>query len=164
MPKRARCPYCDRLFSRDELDEHVRRCRLEHENKQADRKVERRVIVVDGSNVAFYLTNGEKPRLENIVMANHSLVSAGFVPVTVVSAALVHQIDRDDRLYEMIAANQVIQAPSGVDDDLEIIRIAQERKADIVSNDRFLDWLDRYPWLPLRLRKYRMSPSGLILV
>jgi hypothetical protein len=64
----------------------------------------------------------------------------------------------------LIAAKQVIQAPSGVDDDLEIIRIALERKADIVSNDRFLDWLDRYPWLPSRLRKYRMSPSGLILV
>jgi len=164
LPKRTRCPYCDRLFSRDDLDDHVRQCRTEHESKSVHREAQRKVMVIDGSNVAFYMTYDGAPRLENIIMANHSLSSAGFVPITVVSAALIHQVDRDDRLLEMIAAKQVIQAPRGVDDDLEIIRTAQDRHADIVSNDRFLNWLDKYPWLPSRLRKYRMSPSGLILV
>jgi len=129
-----------------------------------DRLAERKIIVVDGSNVAFYFTQDGKPRLENIVMANNSLASAGFVPIIVVSAALLHQVDEDEQLLKMIASKRVIQASKGVDDDLEIIRTAKKNNADIVSNDRFLDWLDKHPWLPSRLRKYRMSPSGLILV
>lgn len=164
MPKRARCPYCDKLFSRDDLDDHVIQCRTKHESRQVNRRAERKVIVVDGSNVAFYMTEDGVPRLENIIMANHSLASAGFVPITVVSPALVHQVDKDEQLLKMIAAKRVIQAASGVDDDLAIIRTAESKNADIVSNDRFLDWLDKYPWLSSRLRKYRMSPSGLILV
>ena len=57
----------------------------------------------------------------------------------------------------------VVRAPRGTNDDLKIIQIAQDRNADIVSNDRFLDWLDRYPWVSDRLLKFRMTPSGLIL-
>jgi hypothetical protein len=164
MPKRARCPYCDRLFSREDLDDHVRQCRTKYDSRQVDRSAEKKVMVIDGSNVAFYMTRDGTPRLENIIMASHSIASAGLIPITVVSAALVHQIDKDEQLAKMIATKRVIQAPGGIDDDLEIIKTAEKKNADIVSNDRFLDWLDKYPWLPSRLRKYRMSPSGLILV
>jgi hypothetical protein len=57
-----------------------------------------------------------------------------------------------------------IIAPKGTDDDRRIIMLAQEMNADIVSNDRFLNWINRFPWLESRLRKYRMTPSGLILI
>lgn len=164
MPKRARCPYCDKLFSRDDLDDHVRQCRTKHPSGQSTQTAQRKIVVVDGSNVAFYMTRAGKPRVENIFMANNSLASAGFLPITVVSAALVHQVDEDEQLLKMIASKRVIQAPKGIDDDLEIIRTARKYNADIVSNDRFLDYVDKYPWLLSRLRKYRMSPSGLILV
>jgi len=144
------------------LDEHVMRCRQER-NAPRGRAV-RKVVIIDGSNVAYYLSTDGQPRLENIVTASRSLASVGFVPIVVVSGALIHQIDRDEALADMISKRQVIQAPKGTDDDLLIIRTAEEKGADIVSNDRFLDWIDRFPWLPSRLRRYRMSPSGLILV
>lgn len=162
MSKRARCPYCDGLFRRDILDEHVMRCRQER-SAPKERTV-RKVVIIDGSNVAYYLSTDGQPRLENIVTASRSLVSVGFVPIVVVSAALIHQIDEEETLTDMISKKQVIQAPKGTDDDLLIIKTAEKEAADIVSNDRFLDWVDRFPWLPSRLRRYRMSPSGLILV
>ncbi len=162
MSKRARCPYCDELFRRDILDEHVMRCRQERRAPKG--RTVRKVVIIDGSNVAYYLSTDGQPRLQNIVTASRSLVSVGFVPIVVVSAALIHQIDKEETLADMISKRQVLQAPKGTDDDLLIIKTAEKEAADIVSNDRFLDWVDRFPWLPSRLRRYRMSPSGLILV
>ena len=138
------------------------RCRQERDVLHG--RTARKVVVVDGSNVAYYLSNDGLPKLENVVSAVRSLVGVGYVPIVVVSAALIHQINREETLAQMILRRQVVQAPRGADDDLVIIRTAEKEAADIVSNDRFLDWVDRYPWLPSRLRRYRMSPSGLILV
>lgn len=59
---------------------------------------------------------------------------------------------------------RVVRAAAGTDDDLQIIRSALKLNADIVSNDRFLNWIEKYPWIENRLRKYRMTPSGLILL
>jgi hypothetical protein len=59
---------------------------------------------------------------------------------------------------------EVVESPRGSSDDLKIFQLAKEYDADIISNDRFLDWIDRYPWIEPRLKKYRMTPSGLILV
>ena len=83
--------------------------------------------------------------------------------VFVVSSALMHAIDKPDALQTFMSQVEVVEAPRGFDDDLKIIQVAQDRRADIVSNDRFLDWIDRYPWLSNRLRRYRMTPTGLIL-
>jgi hypothetical protein len=91
------------------------------------------------------------------------LTSRGLRPVFVISSALVHVIDKPDILKELMAQVEVVEAPRGTNDDLKIIHVALDRRADIVSNDRFLDWIDRYPWVPDRLRKFRMTPTGLIL-
>jgi hypothetical protein len=76
----------------------------------------------------------------------------------------MHVVDRPDALQDFMTGVEVIEAPRGSDDDLKIIQLAQDRRADIISNDRFLNWISKYPWLPDRLRKYRMTPTGLILV
>jgi hypothetical protein len=81
-----------------------------------------------------------------------------------VSAALVHKVDKPTALNEFMLSAEVVEAPRRTDDDLRIIQLAKELNAPIVSNDRFLNWTDRYPWITSRLRKYRMTPSGLILV
>jgi hypothetical protein len=164
MPKRARCPHCDKLFNRDVLDSHIQRCRAR--GKESNEKTEpgRRDVIVDGNNVAYHLAPSGRPRVANLVLARQSLVSAGYKPVIVVSAALVHKIDKPHSLRDLIGFGHIIEAKRGKNDDLIIIQTAQQSNADIVSNDRFLDWQDRYPWLSNRLRRYRMTPSGLILV
>jgi hypothetical protein len=123
----------------------------------------RKTVIVDGNNVAYHLSPNGKPQVNNLLLAQRSLVSGGYKPIFVISAALMHSIDKPVMLQTLMNSIEVIRAPRGTNDDLKIIQIAQNRNADIVSNDRFLDWLDRYPWLSDRLRKYRMTPSGLIL-
>jgi hypothetical protein len=123
----------------------------------------RKTVIVDGNNVAYHLSPNGKPQVNNLLLAQRSLVSGGYKPVFVISAALIHSIDKPNVLQTLINELEVVRAPRGTNDDLKIFQIAQNRNADIVSNDRFLDWLDRYPWIPDRLRKFRLTPSGLIL-
>ena len=164
MPKRARCPYCDRLFNRDRLDEHIHRCRAKTQRKRTQsHDYQRRNVIVDGANVAFYLTPNGVPRVANLQRALHSLANAGLRPIIVISSALKYKVDNEHKLRDMIEDGTVIEAPRGIDDDLKIIQLADKQNADIVSNDRFLNWIDRYPWISSRLRKYRITPSGLIL-
>ncbi|MHA1287412.1 MAG: NYN domain-containing protein [Candidatus Thorarchaeota archaeon] len=164
MAKRARCPHCDRLFNRDDLDRHIMRCR-ERTRTTAGRSPQRgrKLVIVDGNNVAYHLSPNGKPQVKNLLLAHHSLVSGGYKTVFVISAALVHSIDKPNVLQNLMNDLEVVRAQRGTNDDLKIITIAQNRNADILSNDRFLDWLDRYPWVSDRLRKYRMTPAGLIL-
>ncbi|MGY5881893.1 MAG: hypothetical protein RTV31_16720 [Candidatus Thorarchaeota archaeon] len=165
MPKRTRCPHCDRLFSRDQIDTHIRKCRLREERSRgAKREPRRRAIIVDGNNIAYHLAYNEAPRIANLVNAIKSLTEARLHPTIVISAALKHKIDKPENLRHLINEGDIIEVQRGTNDDLAIIKMAQERNADIISNDRFLDWIDRFPWLPDRLRRYRMTPSGLILV
>lgn len=164
MPKRARCPYCDRLFNREALDAHVPKCKMRRQTSQkTGRASKKRALVVDGNNVAYSLAPQGKPKAQNLNLAYHSLTSAGFDPVFVVSSALVHKIDNLGTLNAFMLSAKVEEAPRGTNDDGRIIQLAKNLDADIVSNDRFLDWIDRYPWIASRLRRYRMTPAGLIL-
>lgn len=164
LPKRVRCPNCDRLFSREEIDDHRFKCRPKEGASEAHRKQpDSRVIIVDGSNVAHYMEEAGKPMISNLALARRSLKLAGFEPIIVISAALVHQIDEPVDLLDMISTGQVIQVEKGSSDDREIIRRAKANNALVLSNDRFLDWLEANPWLSTRMVKYRMTPSGLIL-
>ncbi len=164
MPKRARCPRCDRLFDRRVLDDHIRKCRFQKQVPFTRQPTPTsKVLVVDGNNVAYHLAPMGVPHAANLLNAINSLVMAGYRPLVVISAALKHKIDRPMVLMDLISKGYVIEAPSGTDDDLLIIKQSRQRGADIVSNDRFLNWLNRFPWLVSRLRRYRLTPSGLIL-
>ncbi len=165
MAKRARCPHCDRLFNRDRLDDHIVRCRTKHsDRKRQPVTTGRKNLILDGNNIAFYLSHDGIARAENIAKAFRSLETVGYRPTIIVSAALRHKIDKPNILIEMISDGYAVEAPRRTDDDHTIIETAQKRNADIVSNDRFLNWIKRYPWLPDRLKRYRMTPAGLILV
>jgi hypothetical protein len=119
---------------------------------------------VDGNNVAYHISPKGLPNAQNLILAYRSLTSTGFKPIFVVSSALSHKIDRPSSLTEFMLSAEVVESPRGTSDDLTIIQLAKEYNADIVSNDRFLDWIDSYPWITSRLKKYRMTPTGLILV
>jgi len=126
-------------------------------------KTSTRTVIVDGNNVAYHLAPEGIPLVNNLILAYRSLTRIGLKPIFVVSSALMHTIDKPDTLRDFMAQLEVVEAPRGTNDDLKIISVAMDRKADIISNDRFLEWIGRYPWLSDRLRKYRMTPSGLIL-
>ena len=164
MPKRARCPHCERLFNRDVLDTHIQKCKIRRQTLQKlEKPPKKRGLVVDGNNVAYSLSPQGKPRAQSLSLAYHSLTSAGYHPVFVISTALVHKIDNPGALSAFMLSANVDEAPRGTNDDIRVIQLAKKLDADIVSNDRFLDWIDRYPWIASRLRRYRMTPAGLIL-
>ncbi len=164
MPKRARCPHCERLFNRDTLDNHIQRCKTRHQGVQTEKKVSQKLIlVVDGNNVAYSISPQGRPKAQNLSLAYQSLTNTGYDPVFVISAALVHNIDNPEALNAFISTAKVVEASRGTNDDKRIVQLAKKLNADIVSNDRFLDWIDRYPWITTRLRKYRLTPTGLIL-
>lgn len=163
MPKSARCPHCDRSYDRRVLDAHILKCRSRRDALNDIPAPSHQVVIVDGNNVAYFLAPDGQPRAENLVRAIRSLSSSGYKPFVVISAALKHKIDKPMILQNLVTEGYVIEAPRGIDDDLTIIEEAMKRAADIVSNDRFLNWLSRYPWVPARLRRYRMTQSGLIL-
>lgn len=117
-------------------------------------------VIVDGNNIAYHLSHDNIPRVENILNAVRSLSAAGYTPIIVVSAALKHKINKPEVLQDI---ENLVEAKSGTNDDLLIIHESQKRNADIVSNDRFLNWQTRYPWVSSRLRRYRLTTSGLIL-
>jgi hypothetical protein len=105
-----------------------------------------------------------KPNARNLILAYRSLTSTGFKPIFVISSALIHKIDKPTSLNEFMLSAEVVEAPRGTNDDLRIIQLAKEMSATIVSNDRFLDWVNEHPWITSRLKRYRMTPSGLVLV
>lgn len=119
---------------------------------------------MDGNNVAYHLAPQGKPRIANLLLAYRSLANSGLKPLIVISSALAHQIDKPEGLRELKERGVVLEAPRGADDDLTIIQLAKKKNADIVSNDRFLDWTERFPWISERLKRYRMTPTGLLLV
>jgi len=164
MVKRSRCPYCDRFFNRDLLDDHIQKCRTKKRRTNGQiMKRRTKIVIVDGNNIAYHLTPNGEPLVKNLILAHSSLIQAGYRPVYVISSALFHAIKNIEALNTFMSTTEVIIAPRGMNDDLKIIQTAQERNADIISNDRFLDWIDRYPWIPDRLQRYRMTPTGLIL-
>lgn len=162
MPKRSHCPYCDRLFSRDALDNHIQKCKLRNKGTRT-KSVRSRTVIVDGNNVAHHMSSKGIPKARNLILAYRSLTGTGLKPVFVVSAALIHRVDKPTSLEEFMLMANVVEASRGTSDDLKIIHLSKKLDADIISNDRFLDWLDKFPWVTSRLKRYRMTPSGLIL-
>jgi hypothetical protein len=141
------------------------KCRVRRESTERKRRPSRkRPLIVDGNNVAYSLAPRGKPRAQNLSLAYHSLTNAGYNPIFVISAALVHKVDNPGTLNAFMMSARVEEAPRGSNDDMRIIQLAKKLEGEIVSNDRFLEWIERHPWITSRLRRYRMTPAGLILV
>ena len=132
------------------------------DNPEGLREARSTIVVVDGSNVA-HSSEGNAPRLANILAVRDKLVEEGLEPIVIVDAALRHQID-DRRGYEqLVEGGTVRQAPAGTDADYFILQFANEFDASIVSNDRFRDRIDKYPELRKRLVKYMVVADEVVL-
>jgi hypothetical protein len=120
------------------------------------------VVLVDGSNVA-HSTEGEAPRLANLLAIRDKLREEGDDPIIVADAALRHQID-DPRAYEQLVDDGLVrQAPAGTDADYFLLSFARELDASVVSNDRFRDRIKQFPEVQERLIRYMIVRDEVVL-
>jgi hypothetical protein len=106
------------------------------------------VAVIDGANVALQeRTHEGKARMESLMKMRSTLEERGYRPIIIVDASLRHDID-DRRQFEHMEDDGVIyQSPAGTQADYFVLRTAEEQNAIVVSNDRFKDYRDQFPWL-----------------
>ena len=123
---------------------------------------EPKLALVDASNVA-HSTEGERPRLENILVVREKLREEGLEPIVVADAALRHQIDDRAGYERLVDEGAVKQAPAGTDADYFILTFARELGASIVSNDRFKDRIDKYPDVRDRIIRYMIVAGEVVL-
>jgi hypothetical protein len=119
------------------------------------------IALVDASNVA-HSTEGEAPRLHNILLVCARLEDEGLKPVVVADAALRHQIDEAEAYERMVDEGAIHQAPAGTDADYFILSFARELDAAIVSNDRFRDRADAFPEARERMIRYMILEGEVV--
>ena len=122
----------------------------------------RTVVVVDGSNVA-HSSEGESPRLANIIAVCDRLREEGLEPLVLADAALRHQIDDRNGYERLVDEGEIRQAPAGTDADYFILSFARELDASIVSNDQFRDRKKAFPDAASRLIKYMVMKGEVVL-
>lgn len=123
---------------------------------------EPRKALVDGSNVAHF-TEGERARLENIVLVCRKLQEEGLEPIVVADAALRHQIDDSPAYERLVEDGKIHQAPAGTDADYFILAFARELDASVVSNDRFRDRQEAFPEARDRVIRYMIVADEVVL-
>lgn len=115
----------------------------------------KRQVVVDGANVAYEeRSKSGTPRLANLVGLRKDLEDRGFAVIMIVDASLYHEIDDPDQLDALIDNGTIHQAPAGTEADYFVLKIADENNALVVSNDRFQQYQDEYPWIEKRRIPY----------
>jgi hypothetical protein len=122
---------------------------------------ERRIALIDGSNVAHFGEGGA--RLTNLSAVRAKLSEEGYEPIIVVDAALRHQIDDDESYERMVEAGQIRQAPAGTDADYFILSFARELNASVVSNDRFKERQKDFPEAFDRVIRYMIVENEVVL-
>jgi hypothetical protein len=124
----------------------------------------KKTVVIDGANVAYEERSaGGKPKLSNLLKVRRELEERGFEPVIIVDASLKYDIDDQEQLETLIQSQQVRQVPAGTDADFFIIQFAHELDALMVTNDRYRDYADRYPWIPERRLPYMIVKGEVVL-
>jgi hypothetical protein len=106
-------------------------------------------VLVDGSNVIYWQDN--TPQLAPLLQVVQDLSSRGLKPGVVFDANVGYKLsgkflgERDlSRLLSLPRA-QILVVPKGTQADSFLLETARDQKALIVTNDRFRDWVDRYP-------------------
>jgi predicted nucleic acid-binding protein len=124
----------------------------------------REAIIIDGANVAYEEKSaGGRPKLSNLLKVRRELEERGFEVIILVDASLKYDIDDQTQLESLIASQQVRQVPAGTDADFFIIQLAEQLDARIVTNDRYKDYAERYPWIPERRLPYMIVKGEVVL-
>jgi hypothetical protein len=108
----------------------------------------RPIIVVDGANVAYVeLSAKGQPKVSNLVAVRRALEQKGYEPLIFVDASLIYKIDDRPQLEALINDQIIRQVPAATDADYFVLETADHYRAQIVSNDEFEPYRDRYPWI-----------------
>lgn len=109
------------------------------------------LVVFDGSNILYW--NNEVPDLRTVRSAVDVARAKGYAPIVWFDANVGYLVS-DGYLGPVrlaralgLPAQQVMVSPSGTPADPLILRMAQRRKALIVTNDRYRDWQEDFPIL-----------------
>src|SRR3954471_4839496 len=122
------------------------------------------VVIIDGANVAHEEGSaGGKPKLSNLLNVRNELEERGFEAVIIVDASLKYDIDDQSQLETLIQSQQVRQVPAGTDADYFIIQLAEQFDARVVTNDRYRDYLEQYPWITDRRLPYMIVEGEVVL-
>ena len=106
-------------------------------------------IVIDGSNVMYWLDN--TPRIEPVRQVLARLEASGYFPGVMFDANAGHLIAGkyldDARFGRMLGLPepQIVVVPKGTQADGHILTAARGLGARIVTNDRYRDWADQFP-------------------
>lgn len=106
------------------------------------------IVVVDGANVAYVeKTNDGKPKVANLTRVQHALEDEGFDPIIIVDASLVYEVDDREQLESLLDQQVIRQAPAETDADFFVLQTAEDYKAQVVTNDQYEDYQERFPWI-----------------
>lgn len=126
-------------------------------------------ILVDGSNVMWW--DGDTPKVETLVAVLALLQRRGFKPGVIFDATAGHRLFgryRDDgfmaRALDLPEA-QVFVVPKGESADRFLLTAARDRGTVIVTNDRYREWLEDFPFAaePGRLMRGGFADGALWL-
>jgi hypothetical protein len=110
---------------------------------------DRLTVLVDGSNVIYWLDNS--PQLAPLLQVVHDLSRRGMKPGVVFDANIGYKLtgkfkgERDLSRLLSLPKDQILVVPKGKQADPFLLETARDLKARIVTNDRYRDWIDRYP-------------------
>ncbi len=152
-------------FSRDMFKNIAKRVRGSSERAFPEVTYPLNKVILDGSNIAWEEKNTlDKPKISNIENMINRLSKVNFNKIiTVADAALRYQIDNQRRLDKLVKEGAMKMLPARVDGDKFILRIAEEEKAMIVSNDMFKEFREMKKWIDQRRIPYTILDGEVYL-
>ena len=124
--------------------------RRRRRRRRAQRPVQqRRWVVIDGSNVMFW--EDETPSLSAVAAVVGEVRRAGLTPLVWFDANAGYKLadrymnPRDLSRAIGLSTKQVRVAPKGSPADPLLLDDAEKLESGVVSNDRYRDWVTRFP-------------------
>ncbi|MBL0309559.1 MAG: hypothetical protein IPP77_07765 [Bacteroidetes bacterium] len=126
--------------------------------------IELRMVVVDGSNVAYNSNmadrkkDGFKAELKNILIVVKKLrTDYHFEDIHVISDSNLYHVVKDrELLKEIKELCKYSESPSGIPADVHLIKQVKKHHCLLVTNDNFTDWKIKDKWLEDNIGFYRL--------
>ncbi|MBL9053706.1 MAG: hypothetical protein JNN02_08245 [Tabrizicola sp.] len=109
----------------------------------------RQPVLIDGSNVIHWQDN--TPQLAPLLQVVNTLSRQGLKPGVVFDANIGYKLsgafmgERDLSRMLSLPSDQILVVPKGTQADPFLLETARDLNARIVTNDRYRDWVERYP-------------------
>ncbi len=133
-------------------------------------ELKRRIIVVDGSNVAWNKEDrrkGNKPLAKNIELIIEHLKQKGYSKIiTYCDASLKYQVADRNKYDELLQADMLIEIPSRTIADYFVIDTANKYNCYVVSADKYRDWMEKlsiYGWKKPEIKDFLINGEEAIV-